>query len=114
MLKTTWISDMSQKVAEELRRRFGERRILVDTAEVAEALGRVTRGAKGHIREKMKSGEMPGAQKLGGRWKISINDLAEIIEPTPFVTNLVLPRVSEGGRMGRHRAKHGARIQAKE
>jgi len=105
---------MSPKVAEELRKRFGERRILLDVAEVAEVIGRVSRGTKGHIRERMKNGDMPGARKQGGRWKISIDDLAEVIDPTPVVSTPPLPGISAGGhgRVGRHRAKHGQRIQA--
>jgi hypothetical protein len=105
---------MSPKVAEELRKRFGERRILLDVAEVAEVIGRVTRGTKGHIRERMKNGDIPGARKQGGRWKISIDDLAEVIDPTPAVSIPPLPGISAGGhgRVGRHRAKHGQRIQA--
>lgn len=105
---------MSPKVAEELGKRFGERRILLDVAEVAEVIGRVTRGTKGHIRERMKNGDMPGARKQGGRWEISIDDLADVIDPTPVVSIPPLPGVSAGGhgRVGRHRAKHGQRIQA--
>ena len=102
---------MSQRSLNHLRSLFGPTVWALGVDEVAQVLGKTTRGEKQRIRERMKNGDMPGAVKLGVRHVIAVEDLAEILEPTPKASRPALPvNVGGTGRTGRHRAQHGPRI----
>lgn len=75
---------MPARIQVQLQQKFPEQWWLgVD--EVATVLGAASRGGKQAIRERMQNGTYPGAQKHGGRWKLPLLDLADILEPTPAV-----------------------------
>ncbi|WP_369927508.1 hypothetical protein [Xanthomonas sp. NCPPB 2632] len=59
--------------------------------EVAKELGKATKGCKNVIRARMKDGTYPGAQKHIGRWKLPLEELAEILEPSPSARPPVIP-----------------------
>ena len=82
--------------------------------EVAKELGKATKGCKNVIRARMKDGTYPGAQKHIGRWKLPIEELAEILEPTPSARPPVIPHHVITGVAGgkKHQAQLGARMAA--
>ena len=48
------------------------------------------------VRERMRNGELPGAEKRDGIWKMPLPDLAEHIEPTPKAPQIPPPPVIVG------------------
>ena len=48
------------------------------------------------VRERMRNGELPGAEKRDGIWKMPLPDLAEHIEPTPKAPQISPPPVIVG------------------
>lgn len=79
---------MSVQALEALRNDY-PRRYGLRAEEVAHVLGRgTTRGAVQRVREGMKSGRYP-ARKIDGRWQLSLEDLAEILDPTPVATPII-------------------------
>jgi hypothetical protein len=102
---------MSPRTQTQLQQQFpGQWWLGVD--EVAAVLGVASRGRKQVIRERMQNGTYPGAQKHGGRWKLPLVDLAEILEPTPAVGAPVLPAPLVWGGGKRRAAALGPRISA--
>jgi len=102
---------MSERSLTHLRSVFGAAVFELGVDEVARVLGKSTRGQKQHIRARMKSGDMPGAVKKGGRLVIAVDDFAEVLEPSPTAARPTLPvNVGATGRTGRRRAQHGPRI----
>ncbi|WP_434026470.1 hypothetical protein [[Pseudomonas] boreopolis] len=49
------------------------------------------------VRERMRNGELPGAVKRDGTWKMPLPDLAEHLEPTPKAPQIPSPPVIVGG-----------------
>lgn len=99
---------MSKDSLEHLRAVFGPKVFALDVDELAQVLGKATRGAKDHLRERIKNGDIPRAQKVNGRWKVPVDVVAEILEPTPAPQPApVLPR---GGFPARRHSILGDRI----
>lgn len=98
---------MSEKALENLRRDWPKRHAL-NPEEVAVVLGRDSnsRGVLQKIREGMKSGRYPGARKIDGHWQLPLEDLAEILDPTP--ETVMVPVVAKAGR---RRSQVGPRIR---
>lgn len=98
---------MSEKALENLRRDWPKRHAL-NPEEVALVLGRDSnsRGVLQKIREGMKSGRYPGARKIDGHWQLPLEDLAEILDPTP--ETVMVPVVAKAGR---RRSQVGPRIR---
>jgi hypothetical protein len=100
---------MSKDSLDHLRAVFGPEIWGLNVDQCAKVLGNSTRGAKGHIRERIKRGDFPRARKDGGRWKIPVEDVAEIIDPTPTPQPVpALPR--SGGYTSKRRSILGERI----
>ena len=49
------------------------------------------------VRERMRNGDLPGAVKRDGTWKMPLPDLAEQLEPTPKAPQIPPPPVIVGG-----------------
>ncbi|EMR0512958.1 helix-turn-helix domain-containing protein [Stenotrophomonas maltophilia] len=49
------------------------------------------------VRERMRNGELPGAVKRDGTWKMPLPDLAEHLEPAPKTPQIPSPPVIVGG-----------------
>ncbi|WNV16767.1 hypothetical protein [Stenotrophomonas maltophilia] len=98
---------MSKTALENLRRDWPKRHALT-REEVAVVLGRNSnsRGVLQKIREGMKSGRYPGARKIDGHWQLPLEDLAEILDPTP--ETVMVPVVAKAGR---RRSQVGPRIR---
>lgn len=80
---------MSAKKLEALRKDYPNRNGGLRAEEVARELGRgTTRGAVQRVREGMKRGRYP-AQKVDGHWQLPLEELAEILDPTPAATPII-------------------------
>lgn len=69
------------------------------------------------VRERMRNGELPGAVKRDGTWKMPLPDLAEHLEPTPKGPQIpALPVIVGGARrrkavvMNYHRDRFWAQV----
>ena len=101
---------MSKESLDHLRAVFGPAVFALDVDQLAHALGKATRGAKDHLRERIKRGDFPRARKDGGRWKVPLEEVAEILEPSPSpMPAPVLP--IGGGYTSRRRSVLGERIR---
>lgn len=101
---------MSQKSLEHIRAAFGATQYLFGVDEVAALLSKQTDAERDYVRVRMRRGEIPGARKVGKSWRISIDDLAEFLDPTPVgVAPPVLP-MSAGRPVGRRRSLLGERL----
>ncbi|WP_052101473.1 hypothetical protein [Novilysobacter arseniciresistens] len=82
--------------------------------EVAHVLGKKnTRGAIQRVRQRMTDGVYPNARKVDGIWQLPIEELAEIMEPTPEHArpSLPLPNPKTApSRTGRRRGEVGPRV----
>lgn len=87
---------MSVRILDLLKEQWS-RRVALTAEEAATVLMR----QPDTIREKMRAGLLPGASRVGGRWQISLPDLAEIIEPTKKAPPIVAPPVLTGARRRR-------------
>lgn len=98
---------MSEQALENLRNDWPKRHAL-RPEEVARVLGRNanSRGVLQKIREGMKNGRYPGARKIDGHWQLPLEDLAEILDPTP--ATVMVPVVAKAGR---RRSQVGPRIR---
>lgn len=103
---------MSAIALKELREIYPGRYAL-RAEEVALVLrGKNTRGTVQRVRERMANGRYPGARKIDGTWQLPLEDLAEVIDPTPVATP-VLPAggsVVAPSKTGRRRSEIGPRL----
>ena len=83
-----------------------------ETHLTAEETAKVLKQHPYTVRERMRNGELPGAEKRDGIWKMPLPDLAEHIEPTPKAPQIPPPPVIVGAarrRNGLHaHCLHGA------
>jgi len=101
---------MSKESLEHLRSVYGREVFALEIDQVAEVLGKATRGAKGHIRDRIKRGDFPRARKDCGRWKIPVEEVAEILEPSPSPQPAPVLPIGGGGYSSRRRSVLGERI----
>lgn len=98
---------MSEAALRRLEQLFPQRYALLPD-EVAHVLkGSNTRGVVQKVREGMKSGRYPGARKIDGHMQLPLEDLAEILDPTPD-PNPVVPVASP--RPSTRRSSIGPRV----
>ena len=75
--------------------------IALDVDQVAVVLRR----APDTVRDLMRTGKLPGARRVRGRWLMPLPDLAEVLEPTPEAPpGLPPPRLAAVGPVRRRRA----------
>ena len=67
-----------------------------ETHLTAEETAKVLKQHPYTVRERMRNGELPGAEKRDGIWKMPLPDLAEHIEPTPKAPQISPPPVIVG------------------
>lgn len=74
--------------------------------------GKNTRRVVERQRGKIADGRHPGGRKIDGTWQLPLEDLAEILEPTPVATP-VLPATGSAAapsKSGRRRSEIGPRL----
>jgi len=99
-----WMSETALRRLEQL---YPQRYALLPD-EVAHVLkGSRTRGVVQKVREGMKSGRYPGARKIDGHMQLPLEDLAEILDPTPN-PGPVVPAATP--RPSRRRSSIGPRL----
>lgn len=68
-----------------------------ETHLTAEETAKVLKQNPYTVRERMRNGELPGAAKKDGIWKMPLPDLAEVLEPTERAPQIPQPPVALGG-----------------
>lgn len=105
-------ASVSLEKLNELRAAYPNAQAGLSAEEVAMILRRKsTRGVVQKIREGFANGRYKGARKVDGQWRLPLEDLAEIIEPTPQTTGAPVGVKATTGRVGRRKSELGPMIE---
>lgn len=103
---------MSAESLKFLREAFGPKRYGLRAEELAEVLGKrsLTPRVIERVRDKIRNGVYPNGKNIEGIWQLPMDEVAEILDPTPKASP-VLPSSSQAPRRaGRRRSEIGPRL----